>query len=313
MSRSNPHAAEPLLFLVGPTASGKTELALLLGERTGAWVVSMDSMQVYRRMDIGTAKPGPAERARVPHFALDVVEPSERYDVQRYLADAGRALAAIRAAGRPALFVGGTGLYLRALVQGLFSGPDVDPELRARLEQRFDREGGAVLHAELERHDPAAAIRIHARDRKRLVRALEVLEQTGRTPSDWQRQWGWHGAAAVARPHRIVGTRLSPEELEPRIRSRIAGMLERGWAEEARAIRDGPGFGPTASQALGYREVLELADGRVGRSEVEETLSRLTRRFVRRQNTWFRSFPEIRWLDGRSSALVDEARRELGL
>ena len=302
---------EPLSFLVGPTAVGKSALALALAEEEGWTIVSLDSMQVYRGMDIGTSKPSPGERARVPHRCIDLVPPSERYDVRRYLADAAAALAEIRASNGKALFVGGTGLYLKALLAGIFGGPAVDLELRERLMARARIEGSPVLHAELARIDPAAGARIHPNDTKRVVRALEVLEQTGRPLSAWQQEWGWHGEARVERAHRIVGLDLETDELEPRIRSRIHDMLERGWAEEARAIRDGGGFGPTAIQALGYRAVLDLADGKRERADVEEELVRATRKFVRRQRTWFRAFPGIRWLDAASSDRAARALRAL--
>jgi len=295
---------------------GKTAFALELAEALGAWIVSMDSMQVYRRMDVGTAKPTAAERARVPHLALDLVEPSESYDVQRYLSDARAAVEAARARGRRALFVGGSGLYLKALARGLHGGPGADPVLRADLEQRAQSEGAPALHAELLRVDPAAAARIHPNDKKRVVRALEMFRQTGRPLSDWQREWGWHGhphGQPLERPSeerelRIVGLRLGPEELASRVRSRVQAMLTQGWVDEAVAIRRDPGFGPTAIQALGYREVLAHADGALGRAELEERLVQRTRQFIRRQGTWFRSFAAVRWIDSRSAGALAEAR-----
>lgn len=310
MSDRTSAAGEPLLFLVGPTAVGKSAFALEQALELGAEIVSMDSMQVYRGMDIGTAKPSPAERARVPHACLDLVEPSERFDLAQYLGAAEAARARARAAGRRALFVGGTSLYLKALLQGLFEGPPIDPELRAALNARAAGEGSPTLHAELARLDPPAAARIHANDAKRVVRALEVLAQTGRTLTDWQREWGWHGAPARARPARLVGLALPAEEHAAHIPARIEAMLAQGWVEEARAIRAGCGFGPSAIQALGYREVLELADGVRTRADCALRVAELTRRFVRRQRTWLRSFPGIRWLDPRAASARAEARAE---
>jgi tRNA dimethylallyltransferase len=306
-----PAADRPLLALVGATATGKSALALELADELGLEIVSLDSMQVYRGMDVGTAKPTPAERARVPHACLDLVEPSERYDVSRYVVDARAAVERARAAGRGALFVGGTGLYLKALAQGLFAGPASDPVLRAALSARARAEGRASLHAELVRLDPPSAARIHPHDEKRVVRALEVLAQTGRRLSDWQSEWGWHGRASARPELSIVGLALPPAEHAERIRRRVETMLERGWVEEARAIRDSCGFGPTAIQALGYREVLELADGRLAPDECCTRIERLTRRFVRRQKTWFRSFPEIRWVDPLGATARAEARAVL--
>jgi len=290
---ADPLDAEPLRVLVGPTASGKSALALALAERAGAEIVSLDSMQVYRGMDVGTAKPDPAERGRVPHHLLDLVSPAERYDVVRFLADARGALADVHARASRALFVGGTGFYLAALLRGLFAGPPVDRALRARLEERAERDGNLALHAELEARDPASARRIHANDKKRLVRALEVLEQTGRPLSEWQSQW-----RAAPRPResraRLVGLDLERGEHDLRIRARTRRMLDAGWREEALAVRAGPGFGPTARQALGYRTVLAWADGELGRDEAQERIAIETRRFARRQRTWYRRF-DVRW------------------
>ena len=292
MSASGPKI---LRFLVGSTAVGKSRAALALSARSGCELVSLDSMQVYRGMDVGTAKPTPEERARVAHHMLDLAGPEERFDVQRYLRELEPVAAELERRGRPALFVGGTGFYLKALTHGLFDGPEVDRELRARLELRYAAEGAEVLHAELSRIDPHAAARIHARDKKRVLRGLEVHAQTGRALSDWQHEWGWHGRAAESRPVRIAGLECALPELERRIAARTRAMLEQGWVEEARAIRAGPGFGPTAIQALGYAEVLALADGALAREECEQQIVRATRRFARRQRTWWRKL-EAHWL-----------------
>ncbi|MCZ6598359.1 MAG: tRNA (adenosine(37)-N6)-dimethylallyltransferase MiaA [Planctomycetota bacterium] len=298
---------EPLSFLVGPTASGKSALALEVAERIGAEIVSLDSMLVYRGMDVGTAKPDAAARARVPHHVVDLVDPSERYHVQRYLADAGAAIEAIRARDARILFVGGTGLYLKALTHGLFEGPPHDEGLRAELEERWDAEGGEELHAELLRADPRAGERIHPNDRKRVIRGLEVWLASGRTLTAWQAEWGAAGGApgALARervpgrvPGRvIVGLEVPAERLDARIAERTRGMLADGWIEETRAVQGGVGFGPTAIQALGYAEVLRHLEGALGRGELEELVRLRTRQLARRQRTWFRGFPEIRWVD----------------
>ena len=285
---------QELRVLLGVTASGKSALALELALRAGAEVVSMDSMLVYRGMDIGTAKPTRVERERVPHHGLDLASPSEVFTVQHWLAATEAALAEIAARGRRALLVGGTAFYYKALVHGLFEGPDVDPALRASLEARYEREGAAQLHAELARVDAAAAARIHANDRKRVVRALEVWHQSGRPLSDWQREWGWDGSGANERPRRVVELAPEPARLERRIVERTHAMLDAGWAEEAAAVRASGGFSPTASQALGYSIALELHDGLVSRAQAEERIALATRQFARRQRTWFRKFREAR-------------------
>jgi tRNA dimethylallyltransferase len=287
----------PVHCLVGPTASGKSEVAVEVAERAGAEILSMDSMLVYRGMDIGTAKPTAELTERVPHHLMDLVGPEESFSVQRWLAEAERVLADVQGRGARALFVGGTAFFLRALLQGLFDGPPVDPVVRAGIEARVDEEGLAALHAELERVDPPSAARIHPNDRKRVVRALEVLEQTGRPLSSWQQEWGWHaGEPPASRPHTLAGLRLETGELDRRIRARTAAMLDAGWLEEAVRLRANPGLGPTACQALGYAEVLELADGAIGREVCEERIALRTRQFARRQRTWLRRF-DIGWVE----------------
>jgi len=307
LSRSKP-SSNALAFLVGPTGVGKSRLALELAERAGAAILSMDSMQVYRGMDVGTAKPGEAERARVPHHLLDRADPPERYDVRRYLEDAETALVEIEGRGLRPLFVGGTGFYLKALVYGLLEGPAADEGLRAVLRGRIVAEGVGSLYRELGSVDPVSAQRIHPHDRRRVIRALEVYHGSGRALSSWQREWGWDGSPPPGRARRIVGLALETNELDRRIRERTRAMLDSGWADEARRIRDGVGFGPTSSQALGYREVLELADGRSSRAGTEDLISLRTRQFARRQRTWFRHFPEIRWIHA-----DDPSRAEIAL
>jgi tRNA dimethylallyltransferase len=300
----------PLFALVGVTASGKTDVAALVAERRGAEVLSLDSMLVYCGLDVGTAKPDAALRERVPHRLIDLVEPDVRYDVQRYLADAAAAETAAAGAGLGALFAGGTGFYLKALTHGLFEGPEIDPALRARLEARADELGSEALHTELAAVDTVAAERIHPRDARRVVRALEVLEQTGRTLTSWQEQWRAEGGDTPGRPRTLVGLEPDPEELEERIPARTRAMLDAGWVEEAVRVREAPGFGPTAIQALGYREVLRHADGELTEAELFELVALRTRQFARRQRTWFRNFPEIRWVPGPGRARSVEETAE---
>ncbi len=304
--RTDPDPA--LRVIVGPTASGKSELALRVAERAGAEIVSLDSMQVYRGMDIGTAKPDAAERARVPHHMLDLVAPTERYGVHAWLRDLEPVLADLRARGRRALFVGGTGLYLKALAGGFFEGPEHDPALRALLERRAAELGGAALHAELSAVDPPSAARLHPNDHKRVVRALEVHAQTGRPLSYWQTQW----KQAPARALRIVGLERDVPDLDRRIRQRTRALLVAGWPEEAARIRATSGFGTTAAQALGYAQALELFDGRLDLDAAVEAIVLATRQFARRQRTWYRKFPAIVWLRPESRAPADLADEALG-
>lgn len=291
---SDPLRGTRLLALVGPTAVGKSALALALCERMGAEIVSLDSMQVYRGLDIGTAKPSAEERARVPHHMLDLALPSERFDVQRYVRELAPVLDDLAARGKQALFVGGTGFYLKVLTSGLFEGPDVDVELRARLMRRAASEGDQALHAELGRVDPVSAARIHPHDTKRVVRGLEVYLQTGKALSSLHTQWAGLGSL---RPRRIVGLRAATPELDRRIRERTRGMFEAGWPAEAARVRASGGFGVTAVQALGYAEALRVHDGELGLDEAVLRIALATRQFARRQRTWYRKFPDITWLE----------------
>lgn len=292
MTRPLPDDA-PLDFLVGPTAAGKTALALEVAERAGAEILSLDSMLVYRGMDVGTAKPDAAARARVPHHLLDLVDPPERYHVHRYLADFAAAWRGVTAAEKRALVVGGTGLYLKALTYGLFEGPPHDEALREELNARVAAEGSGVLHAELAAVDAESAARIHPNDAKRVVRGLEVYRASGRPLSAWQREW----RASRRRPARIVGLDVAPAELDARIAARTRAMLDAGWIEEARRVREGPGFGPTSIQALGYAEVLRHLDGELDRDALADLIRLRTRQFARRQRTWFRGFTDVEWID----------------
>ena len=255
----DPLDERPLRCLVGPTASGKTALALAVASLAGAEVLSLDSMLVYRGMDIGTAKPSSSERARVPHHLIDLVDPSERYDVQRYVADARKALSQVYARGRRALFVGGTGFYLAALLRGLFEGPQVDLELRKSIEARLVREGAEALHGELATHDPESAARIHANDTKRLVRALEVFEQTGETLSALQRQWTGHEPRVDSA--RLVGLHLERSELDARIGERASAMIAAGWKDEAVRVRSLRGSSVASARASARLR----GDARLGR------------------------------------------------
>ncbi|MDE0896870.1 MAG: tRNA (adenosine(37)-N6)-dimethylallyltransferase MiaA [Planctomycetota bacterium] len=290
-------AQRTLRAIVGPTASGKTALAVAVCEALGQGqppisgeVVSLDSMLVYRGLNIGTAKPSLDERKGVPHHLIDVADPTERYDVSQYSLDAQRAEEEILSRGGMPIFTGGTSFYLKALLSGLFNGPDVDPKLRARLEARYDVEGAEALHKALRAVDPALAERVHANDKKRVVRGLEVFEQTGTALGELQKQW-----ASDPRPSRLVGLEVDVVGLDERILARTKEMFRMGWPEEAEAIRKGTGFGKTSIQALGYRDVLRFVDGELTRDEAIAEIALRTRQFSRRQRTWLRGFQEIRW------------------
>jgi len=284
---------EPLWVITGATASGKSSLALALAEQLDLEILSMDSMAIYRHMDIGTAKPSPEERTRIPHHLIDLAEPSESFDTSRYCEAAERAVAAVRQRGARPVFVGGTPLYLMAFFKGLMPGPAAQPELRAALEQR-ELDDPGCLHRELSAIDPTAAERIHHKDRKRLVRALEVIEVTGRPISEQQTSFE---SETWKRPCRIVALRRSREELHERTKQRTIQMLERGLLEETRAIRDSCGFSRQSGAAIGYAECLDHLRGRYkDQEELRNRIRRATHRLIRRQTTWLRHISEVRWI-----------------
>jgi tRNA dimethylallyltransferase len=286
-----PYAAVPetIFAIVGPTASGKTDAALGVAERLGAEIVSCDSMQLYRELDVGTAKPSPAERARVPHHLVDVLPPDATYSAAQYAADADRAIADILARGRRVLIVGGTGLYLRALRFGLFAAPPRDEALRRTLLDEEARTSG-ILHLKLRAVDPRAAERIAPADLVRLVRALEVHTLTGVPISE-------HHARHVTAPrHPIEVMLLDPprDRLEARIASRVDVMLAGGLVDETRRIRSKWGVGTTGLGAVGYAEVCQLLDGTLAANALPDAIFRSTRRYARRQRTWFGKEPGAR-------------------
>jgi tRNA dimethylallyltransferase len=291
-----------LVVIVGPTGAGKTRLSLELAERVGGEVISCDSQQVYAGMDIGTGKATAAERARVPHHLLDVVKPDEDMTAARFIAQADAAIADVWARGKPAIVCGGTGLYVRALLLGLFEGPPASPELRAELSRRTD------LYEELQKVDPDSAQKIDRNDQKRLVRALEVYRLTGETMSAHQAR---HDHRTLPRRYeaRLVG--LSPERdaLYKAIDARVAHMIEAGLEHEVAALREAGYLPPLRSQqAIGYAELHEVAAGTLERGRAIELIQRNSRHYARRQLSWYRPDPTISWHAG--PAAVDQG--ELG-
>jgi tRNA dimethylallyltransferase len=297
----------PVIVVTGPTATGKSALAIQLAERFAGEIVNADSMQVYRYLDIGTAKPSLAERARVPHHLFDVVTPDVEYNAGRYCSEARAAAAAIHGGGAPVLLVGGTGLYIRAFLQGLVEeGGAADPELRTRLEAEHAQaagEGDATrLHRRLAKADPESAARIHPNDVRRLVRALEILERTGEPPSQVRGRQGFADA-----PYRVLHLALDlpVAELDARIDERCRRMLDRGLLQEVRGLLE-RGYGPKLRplQAIGYRHMWPVVEGSDTLANALPEMQRDTRRFARRQRTWLRSVPDARWMDPRDEAKI---------
>jgi tRNA dimethylallyltransferase len=278
------------IYLTGPTASGKTAVGVALASRLGAEVVALDSMTLYRGMDVGTAKPTEEERGGIPHHLIDVVDPWESASVADYRGWAGAVLDDLAAWGRPALFVGGTPLYLKALLRGLFSGPEADPVLRRSLEEEADRAGEIALHARLAKIDPVSAARLHPNDRRRVVRALEVASLTGRPLSDLQREHG-QAAKGVA----VFALERPRAEIHERIDRRVIAMFEAGLVDEVRRLLDAPRpIGAVAAQGVGYRESIEHLRGLADLPTTIAHVQARTRQFAKRQATWFRGLSEVR-------------------
>lgn len=300
-----------VVALVGPTAGGKTALALELAPRLGAEIVSVDSRQVYRHLDIGTAKPDRAARAAVPHHLLDVAQPDERFDAARFAELGRRAVDDVLGRGRRVLLCGGSGLYLRALTEGLCPAPPADPALRAEIAAALAAGGRDALRTELAAHDPRAAARIAPRDDVRLSRALEVLRLTGRPLSAWQEEH-----AFADRPYEVLLLVLSPPvaELERRIARRCEEMWEQGLVEETEGVL-ARGFSPELPplQAIGYREAIRFLRGELSRPQAIDDMRRATRQYAKRQRTWFRALGDAVPLDGSepTDAVLDRARRFL--
>ena len=290
------------IALMGPTASGKSALALEWARRFDGEIVSVDSALVYRGLDIGAAKPTAAERARVPHHMLDLREPWQPYSAAEFAVDARAAIDDIIARGRLPILAGGTGLYFHALLHGLAPMPDADPAVRAQLAGEAAHHGWKSLHAELARIDPEAAARIHATDAQRIQRALEVWRLSGRTISDWQR-----GRSTTALPVRVLKLVLAPHEratLHARIEQRFDMMLAGGFLDEVRALRALPPLqlhpSPLelpALRAVGYRQAWEHLDGATDAATFRDRAIHATRQLAKRQLTWLRGQLDGQWFD----------------
>jgi tRNA dimethylallyltransferase len=292
---------ERLWVVVGPTASGKTALAIDLCEQHEGEIVSADSVQVYRHFEIGTGKPSAEERARVPHHLIDVVEPSEPMDAARFAELAQLAILDIRARGKRPIVCGGTFLWVRALIHGLVPAPPADPALRARHQARVAEVGRSGLHEDLARVDAEAARRLSPNDYVRVSRALEVHELTGVRMSEWHAAHGFQTSRYAAR---LIGVRRERDELDQRILARCQAMLAAGWVDETRHLRERGFAGTRPLAAVGYKQI-SLALGRgqpLNSAELELSIFRATRIFARRQRTWLRDQP-IEWLAPGSTKL----------
>lgn len=303
------HTVPCCWVLVGPTASGKSDLGRELARRHGAEIVSADSMKIYRGMDIGTAKPSAAVRTEIPHHMINVADPEESFNVARYCRMAKHCIEQIAARGKRPFLVGGSALYLKGLIWGLFEGPTAEPDLRRSLEQEAELKGSSTLHHRLAKVDPEAARRIHPNDAKRIVRALEVYELTGVPISSQQVQF----TAPPQLPHVMIGLRRPREELHARIEKRVDRMVATGLLDEVAALRGR--LGPQASQALGYKELLQHLRRELDLAAAMGLIKQHTRQFAKHQLTWFRQFPDVNWIDAagqeQTPELAEKAERVL--
>ena len=280
---------------MGCTACGKAAVGQELARRLGAHILSVDSMKVYRRMDIGTAKPSADVRAEVPHHGIDIVEPSQSYSVAEYVRRADAAIESIHAAGAPVLAVGGTSLYIKALAEGLFEGPSANPQLRAALKRRAAAEGLEVLHTELAAVDPESAARIHRNDERRIVRALEVFRLTQTPISQLQRQWDRNQQRYDCV---FIGLRRNKADQAGRINRRAMRMIEAGLKDEVAALLAEPGgLSKQAAAAVGYAEWLDHFHGELTAEDVIERIKVNTRQLAKKQRTWQRRFRDVTWFN----------------
>ena len=284
----------PIWILTGPTASGKTDIGVEIATNIGAEIVSADSMLVYRAMDIGTETPSRAVRHKIPHHLIDIVEPWDEYSVGLDVKDFDAVTQSLYQQGKQFIVVGGTALYLKAIIDGLFDGPPADWEYRNYLKAVALEKGPNYLHTMLSEIDTETARKLHCHDQKRIIRALEVFKTTGQRISSFQTQFGHKNPNYHCT---LVAIEYDRDILYQRIEARVDRMFMRGLIEEVRTLSSNPsGLSRQASQALGYKEIIDFFNGKYTLSEVSDEIKQRTRRFAKRQMTWFRSFSNIHWI-----------------
>ena len=307
--RERREAALKCWFLTGATCSGKTNAAVVLAERADAEIISLDSMAIYRGMDLGTAKPPAAVRQRVPHHLIDIRDPHEEFSVSQYCELAHEAIEQIHGRGKRVLFVGGTPLYLKSLLRGLFRGPAADWEFRESIETELRELNIGELRKRLQQVDPLSAHKLHPNDKRRMIRALEVYHLTGEPISHQQTQFE---EGTAAEDCNVFVMKWPREKLHERINRRVNEMFEKGFENEVRGLLERYGqLSHTAAQAVGYAEVIALIQRRSDLETTIETVKTRTRRFARRQETWFRGLSECRWINVDESTDQDQMIEQL--
>ena len=284
-----------MILILGVTASGKSRLAFELAEKIDAEIISIDSMKVYKRMDIGTAKPPTEYRNKVKYHLIDVVEPSESFSVDKFLILANQAVKEINEQQKPIIAVGGTAMYIKALLYGIFDGPGTDEKIRKKLKDQIAAEGAAPLHSKLASIDPPAAERIHPNDEKRIIRALEVFELTGKPISSFQQQFD---AEAMLNDWTIVGLKREKSVESSRINTRVKKMIQLGLVDEVKKLlAEEKPLSQQARCAIGYAEIIDHLNDKMPLEKAIEKIKVNTRRLAKGQRTWFKTFKNVNWLD----------------
>ena len=291
-----------MILILGVTASGKGKLAFALAKSLDAEIISIDSMKVYRRMDIGTAKPPKENRDQIPHHLIDVVEPGDSFNVARFLELAIESIDDIKKRGKPVVAVGGTALYIKSLLYGLFEGPGADEQIRDQLKAQAQTEGLDKLYAQLQKIDPAAATKISANDPRRIIRALEVYKLTGKPISAFQQQWD----ANASQDWSIIGLRREKTEESKRINARVKKMIDTGLVDEVKQLLAEPiPLSKQARSAIGYAEIINHLTGQITLDDAIELIKKNTRKLAKAQRTWFKTFKNVNFLDLAPDETVD--------
>ena len=293
-----------MILILGVTASGKGKLAFALAKSLGAEIISIDSMKVYRRMDIGTAKPPKENRDQIPHHLIDVAEPSDSFSVARFLELTQTAVDTIKKRNKPVVAVGGTALYIKSLLHGLFEGPGADEQIREELKAQVQAEGLSKLYTQLQKIDPTAAAKISANDPRRIIRALEVYKLTGKPISSFQQQWDTNASQDWS----IIGLRREKTEESKRINARVKKMIDDCLVDEVKQLLAEPiQLSKQARSAIGYAEIINHLAGEIPLDEAIELIKKNSRKLAKAQRTWFKTFKNVNWLDLAPDETVDSA------